>query len=118
MLFKWDQSYSVGNQTIDHQHKELLNLGNKMLTVTKGSEAKEIFETLSAYTVQHFYDEEKLMEQMSYPHLSEHQKEHALLRQKLLKITKDKTFVDSKDIYTLTNYVMQLIRNHILEYDK
>ncbi len=76
---KWDDSYSLGSETIDGQHKKLINLLNEVAAVgLQGREdmAFTCIGKMEAYAAEHFRDEEKLMRDHGYPDLESHIKLH------------------------------------------
>lgn len=81
MYAEFDESLVTGNEMIDGQHKELIEKINKLVDVCEqGSgkmEAIRMLDYLSDYTEFHFGAEEKLQEEISYPGIVEHKKQHA-----------------------------------------
>ena len=79
-MITWRDTYNVGVRQIDDQHQELVHRLNDFMeacTNQKGKEKiPETLEFLKAYTVEHFRDEEKLMQSVQYPELAVHKKEH------------------------------------------
>ena len=86
-MIKWDESWPIGVDMIDHQHHHLVNLTNELATaMLKGDGRRVIFDTfknLANYTLEHFSDEEELMEQSKYKGLVDQQKEHEEFKRKL-----------------------------------
>jgi len=80
--FNWDDSYSVGQKTVDDQHKTLVSLINELHEAMILGKSKQIMnkvlQNLLDYTVSHFSTEEKYMIKYNYewylPHKSEHRK--------------------------------------------
>jgi len=78
---EWDPSLSVGERTIDEQHKKMIDQINKLieilssLSVDMGS-LRETGHFLYTYIKEHFTYEEKYMEDNTYPGLEEHVKIH------------------------------------------
>ena len=81
MYAEFDESLVTGNEMIDGQHKELIGKINKLVDCCEQSsgklEAIKMLDYLSDYTEFHFGAEEKLQEEISYPGLEEHKKQHA-----------------------------------------
>ena len=81
MYAEFDESLVTGNEMIDGQHKELIGKINKLVDCCEQSggklEAIKMLDYLSDYTEFHFGAEEKLQEEVSYPGLEEHKKQHA-----------------------------------------
>lgn len=84
---KWNDSFSVGVEKFDYQHKILIDLINQLLeAMREGNEKQEVsrvIEGLIEYTEFHFGDEEKIMKQYSYPGLVKHTDEHKLFIEKI-----------------------------------
>lgn len=81
MYAEFDNSLVTGNEMIDGQHKELIGKINKLVDCCEQSggklEAIKMLDYLSDYTEFHFGAEEKLQEEISYPGIEEHKKQHA-----------------------------------------
>lgn len=77
---EWHDSYSVGIEAIDNDHKKLLNLINQLQTAahyqTDPKYEREAFDALVDYTKTHFKREEELMETHGYPTYAAHKGEH------------------------------------------
>lgn len=77
---EWHDSYSVGIEAIDNDHKRLLNLINQLQTAahyqTDPQYEREAFDALVDYTKTHFRREEELMEAHGYPTFTAHRAEH------------------------------------------
>lgn len=83
-LMEWNDKLDVGVQSMNHQHQKLLDLMNALY---EGNEAKKPFPSLlpiltelKNYTIEHFQEEEKYMESISYEGLASHK----LIHQQLL----------------------------------
>lgn len=85
MYAEFDESLVTGNELIDGQHKELIDKINKLVACCEQGggklEAIKMLDYLSEYTDFHFNDEEKLQEEVSYPGIAEHKKQHADFKQ-------------------------------------
>ena len=85
-FFVWDDSYSVGIKSIDNQHRNLIELTDRLHEAMKMGKGNEviggILSSLIEYTVTHFSDEEKLMRTAGYPAYPAHHQIHEdLVRQ-------------------------------------
>ncbi len=80
-FFNWDDSLSVGIDTIDEHHRYLIDLTNDVShAVIEGHGSKKIGRALKAlisYTHVHFQAEEELMKKHGHPRLAIHSQEHA-----------------------------------------
>lgn len=85
MYAEFDESLVTGNEMIDGQHKELIEKINKLVACCEQGggklEAIKMLDYLSDYTEFHFSAEEKLQEDISYPGIEEHKKQHADFKQ-------------------------------------
>ena len=124
IFISWSNRYELGLQIIDDQHKELVRLTNALHeTCCQGKEfVKSGFQTAVQATVdyvgKHFSAEEKIMQQVNYPHIAEHKLEHEKFVKKVLQDVKDfqegKTFVPNKFAYFLKDWIL----GHIALTDK
>lgn len=77
---EWRDEYSVGIESIDNDHKRLLNLINQLQTAvhyqTGEQFEREALDAVVDYTRGHFQREEELMESHDYPELEAHRAEH------------------------------------------
>ncbi len=80
MIFKWESKYSVGDIKIDGHHIQLFNIIERLgsaLDDRKTCDAiEDILFELKDYTVYHFTYEEVKLEEVHYPKLLGHKKEH------------------------------------------
>lgn len=80
MKIEWQPAMSVGEATIDSQHKTLLDQFNKLVKeLSSGIDlrpVREILHFLNEYIDKHFSYEEKYMEENNYPGLETHKKIH------------------------------------------
>jgi len=76
----WKDEYSVGIESIDEQHKKLINLINALQAIVDYSASEEFEqECLAAvvdYTKTHFVYEEGLMIKYGYPDFEAHKAQH------------------------------------------
>ena len=76
----WKSYYSVGEPSLDEQHKQILVLINALYdAVERGDDraaVKPVLNELLQYALTHFQHEEKLMRERGYSHLAEHMALH------------------------------------------
>ena len=76
----WKPEYSVGIDSIDAQHKTLIELINKLQNAVDFATGRdyelEALDELVKYTLTHFRYEEELMEEHGYPTFQAHKAEH------------------------------------------
>ncbi len=72
----WSNSYSVGVQQFDAEHKRLFAIMNEVYDGMKAGKGKDVLEIvlqeLIGYTEQHFSSEEQAMTRTAYPDLQAH----------------------------------------------
>jgi len=76
----WMDEYSVGIESIDEQHKKLINLINTLQTIvdytTSEESERECLAAVVDYTKTHFVYEEELMRKYGYPDFEAHKAQH------------------------------------------
>ena len=79
-LFNWSDTYNLGLEEIDEQHRSLLDLINKIWqSIVDRSDRDVVFvlvEELERYTLAHFAAEETFMRVTEYPDFPAHKIEH------------------------------------------
>ncbi|CBH22154.1 putative Hemerythrin-like protein CA_C0069 [Acetoanaerobium sticklandii] len=83
-MISWETQYELGIKSIDDQHKELVNIINKMaallIEAKQGvdiyDEVATVINDLKKYTIYHFKYEENLFDQYSYEYKDTHKAEH------------------------------------------
>jgi hemerythrin len=85
MKYEWNESFRVGYEAIDEQHKQLFAAINDLIGKTKnaGDELKKSLDFLNDYTIRHFFDEEQIQLKYQYPGYEDHRKLHEGLKKDL-----------------------------------
>jgi len=82
-LIDWREEYSVGVASVDHEHKEMINLINTVYDNLSSNAPKEQIEDFlgEIYTKisAHFALEEKIMKVKGYDEYEEHKQDHERL---------------------------------------
>ncbi len=120
-IIKWQDSFSVGVQRFDDEHKVLLAIINEMFIIVRDQKTVDHLTVeinkLVQYTQEHFADEEEAMEKAGYPALDEHKSIHA----KLLKdVTAFKKRVENGEQEVITifyHFLRDWLLTHIIEDD-
>lgn len=96
---EWNSSFSVGVKLLDIQHKRIIGIINRMITetdITVRSEiVSDLLTKLTFYALDHFKEEEQLLQQYNYPDFDRHREEHKAYRLKIASLCEDT--VDRKD---------------------
>ncbi len=121
-LIQWNNELSVGINSIDEQHKILVNMINALNEAMISGQTKkilaEILDGLAAYTVNHFAYEEDLFAQYGYSQSQAHINEHHSLMEQVKNL---QSKMDNGD-FMISVEVMVFLKgwliNHILKTDK
>ena len=116
-LINWDQSYSVGIDIIDKQHKKLVDIINVLFNSFSDGKAErivtDVINKLVEYTEYHFKIEEDLFEEYDYPEKEEHILKHNQFVDQIIE-WKNKLSTGDKNIhYDLLNYLKTWLLEHI-----
>ena len=120
---EWKESYSVGVERLDEDHKHLLAILNKACEAcAKGRYTAYplIIDELLEYMLLHFQAEEKYMTESKFPDLAPHKLEHDLFYRKILdyqQTIQNRNVVYSIELVDLTEAINNWWDRHILESD-
>lgn len=128
---EWTQDMSVGEETIDEQHKTLLDQIKKLKEdISGGRELQVLRDTLSflnTYIEKHFSYEEKYMKEHDYPNLEKHKKIHDSFEEYFHKFDEEfrSGYLSGKSIANLSRkmgekvqkFLGEWLMNHILKED-
>lgn len=117
VFFKWSPDYSVNIRTIDNQHKELVNILNRLFVAVSMREGDKaiagILDALTSYTQTHFALEERLMQQANYQDFDAHKAEHRKLLDQLDQLCR-KHMLEEKPIYfEMLGFLKNWLKEHI-----
>ena len=132
---EWDDSLLTGEDMIDEQHKSIFRLAEEAIVICSSCSIKDwnsvspveianedilinSIYALGDYIVGHFYEEELLMEESSYPKYEEHKEAHMILSEKVVGyMTKMMMGGEiSPDKFSL--FIVEWLQQHILHKDK
>lgn len=119
---EWDDKYSVGIESIDKQHKRLIDLINQLKTAVDYSTDEEFersaLTALVDYTKTHFTYEEELMEKYGYPDYESHQAEHQKMIREVEKVLKEYEEDHDRAMEHALAFLKSWLINHINGTDK
>ena len=124
MFIEFDDTLITGNDTIDNQHKELIDRISKFVhSCEDGADiatSLEMLDYLKEYTSFHFSAEEKLQEDVSYPGLAEHRKKHEEYKATLeaLSSSLKEKGADANTSEEIKESVVDWLFNHIKVFDR
>lgn len=111
--------YSLGVPEMDRQHQKLINIANDLYDALNRNEGTEllrgILDELTEYTVKHFGDEEKLMNDLGYPQLEAHKKEHEELTAQVIDFHEKVNRGKSSDFQGVTE-VMSFLQDWLIDH--
>ncbi len=121
-LLTWDNTFSVNNETIDNQHKDLFKYLNELsdaMSSGKGNEViSKILDSLLSYTTTHFKHEEEIFDKYNYPDKDFHIAKHEEFVAKIVQFKNDfdmgKALLSVKILRFLTDW----LKEHINGTDK
>ncbi len=121
-MYKWDEKYSVGIQSIDNQHKELFNHLNNLLNALKQGQAShitaQIVAELEKYTRIHFHKEEYFFHLFNFSGSKTHIAEHQMFIQKMNKLKSELKSGNISSTLDLLGFLKEWIEHHVLVVDK
>lgn len=87
LRMEWQDTFSIGNQQLDSQHKKWIELYNRLDAIMVGKDSQggiekrgEILKEMSDYVGYHFECEEEFMRSINYPNLEKHWRLHKNFR--------------------------------------
>ena len=94
MMIEWEEQYELGIKSIDDQHKELVNIINRLASLLVEAkqdvdiydEVVNVVDALKKYTIYHFKYEENLFDKFSYENSDKHKEEHSKLVNEIIEL--------------------------------
>jgi hemerythrin len=126
ILRAWNQSYSVGVDNLDQDHRKLVDMINKlheaMTTGQSNAVISPLISSLKEYSLTHFNNEETYMQQINYPNLEDQKKQHDIFVNKIKEfeseLLKGNKMLATRVIPFLSNWLFQHIMNEDMKYSK
>ncbi|MCW8924393.1 MAG: bacteriohemerythrin [Gammaproteobacteria bacterium] len=121
-FMEWKDEYSVGIDSIDEQHKKLINLINQLqaaLIYATGIEfEREALDAMVDYTKTHFAYEENMLEDNDYPGFEAHKAEHAKMIAKVESVLAEYEKEPETAMQNAVDYLQDWLIVHINGTDK
>lgn len=125
MRAEFTDNLITGNKTIDEQHKELISKINELLKAVETNQgqsaAMRTLNFLTDYVIYHFSAEEKLQEEVGYPGLAEHKKQHETLKKTVADLTEmleEEEGASPAFVEQLNKKVIEWLYKHIEGFDR
>jgi hemerythrin len=120
-LLHWEKRYSVGIDAVDHEHRELVDLINRLYAEASARGSKvavlgffgDLFKVISA----HFALEEQVMRERGYDHLVPHKNDHERLLDEIRDIMEDYEVTDLFDNQLLAQRLDAWFSRHFETHD-
>ena len=121
-LYEWSDRLSIGDDTIDRQHRVLISYINELSEVMEqkndfGVLIGILLGKLVTYTKVHFLYEEMLFHSNNYPETEEHKKYHESLVQQVDEFYKRFKAGETNLDHELFQFLMNWLNSHILGSD-
>ncbi|HKI97579.1 MAG TPA: bacteriohemerythrin [bacterium] len=120
---RWQFAYSVGVHTFDEAHRVLIERADALIAAVKGpnpaSRARDIADDLVECAVEHFEEEERVLRELDWPGLPEHEQAHSLLLRTLLKFKADLRYgrLSAEEAAAfITDWVLAHIQDEDMQY--
>jgi hemerythrin-like metal-binding protein len=120
-LIAWNTAYSVGNDSLDKQHRQILEMINDLFSAIKQGNDRDAVEPLLRRMIQyvetHFADEERFMQEYGYPEFAYHKGLHDRLRRRTADLRAQADFVVGEDLLRfLKNWWLEHIQEEDQQY--
>lgn len=116
-LVHWKPEYSVGIESIDAQHRQLIELINRLQNTvdyaTGGDYERAALDAVVDYTRIHFRYEEELMQEHGYPSLEAHRAEHEKMVAKVEELLQAYRADEDRALQDALAFLKAWLINHI-----
>ena len=119
-MLNWADKYNTGNSLIDAQHQKLfalVNAFNDSIKAKGTADIKKTMNELTAYTKEHFAQEESLMAQANYPKIGEHKMIHQELINQIGEIQAKLSSGKPVSLVTVVRFLSDWLISHIMQED-
>ena len=121
-FFTWKDSFAIGIEEIDRQHKVFLEYLNECYQQTaRNSSAgidRHLHEKLKEYASTHFRFEESLMQARGYPNLESHVGQHKYFESQIAELDAGQAEGRVRTTESLFVFLRDWFLSHILEDDR
>ena len=113
---EWDESLAIGEETIDAQHKGLIEMVAAIPTCCDEADLGEVISRVEEYVTNHFAYEEALMERVGYPDAEKQRRSHKKLAIILSRYSRDYA-QGERDVFQFKHFMISWIRGHVMVED-
>jgi hemerythrin len=119
---EWTPTLSVKVSSIDHEHRALLGMINELQEGLQRHNSREVLQgilsRLTAYTMNHFGHEEKIMRELQYPGYARHKSEHDAFVARISEFRQGYSQGEVALSAQIIEYLQDWLRDHIEQTDK
>ena len=113
---EWNKSLSLGVKQLDEEHQQLVALANNLVSAFRAGVAEDdleaVFTELREYTVFHFRDEERYMQEIGFPGRGAHAARHKILKEQVKHYQRDLY----KKSEVLPSEVLEFLRSWLIDH--
>jgi len=117
LFMAWDRSLETGIKLFDDQHKELVNLINKLYAAMENKQSRaslgDILAELANYTDFHFKSEEEAFDKYRFSETTDHKRIHENLVSQVVSFIDDFNKGNVPVDFNLLNFLKDWVVNHI-----
>lgn len=120
-MLEWNDGYLIGNERIDFEHRTFFGLVTDFQKARINEADKKtlagLLEEIALYAKFHFRSEENVMEQLHYPDLENHRKEHY----QLVEVLSNKMLGLEMDLYSakdIEDFLVEWFVGHTSKVDR
>jgi methyl-accepting chemotaxis protein len=121
-LVGWNDSFKIGIDSIDNQHKVLFDLINKLYTTygksKSKSQLKQVLEDLLDYTIYHFGNEEEIFHMIRYEGTEKHLVQHKKFIDKIKAFREEFNAGDISVALDVVHFLQDWLVTHIQRTDR
>lgn len=123
-IIKWRESYGTGIPSMDNQHRNLLDLINRMYRIMRKVEVagtiEEVLDGMADYSIHHLREEESLLQANGYAEFDEHCASHQIYLDKMEQFMAEWNTGDDKEavVKEMYAFLRKWWLDHIVEEDR
>lgn len=120
----WDDSYKIGHDMIDSQHKRLFGMADEIYALTQKPDEQQkedimmVLQDCTKYTLSHFATEEELMDKIAYPAKKSHVAQHTEFKVRVSEAIGDYSRGNKVKLEDLYSFVVEWLVQHVTKVDK
>jgi hemerythrin-like metal-binding protein len=119
ITLEWNERYSLDNDEIDKQHKNLFLIFNMLVSsVGNANLVGAVVDELVSYSHFHFSVEEQYMMEVGYSDIDRHIDEHKYFLQRAVELKQDNGNIDDEQCQKLVVFLSEWLLHHIMTEDK